>query len=145
MATTNRVLSSPAVGDGRVIVGSLDRKVYSYDSASGSVLWSRTLDWSVYGSPIIANGVIYVNGESSLYALNEENGAILWRAGVYTAFPASPAVADGIAFIGSADGNLHAFSVNGMAPAKRLAGGELGIKPALSSLKPDHSLKASRT
>ena len=137
------MVSSPAVGDGRVIVGSLDQKVYSYDPASGAMLWSTTLDTTVYGSPIIANSVVYVNSSSSLYALNEENGAILWRASVSTVFPASPAVSDGIAFIGSADGNLHAFSVNGMAPAKRLPGGELGIIPALSSLKPDYSLKAS--
>ena len=61
VATTGAVVSSPAVGDGRVIVGSLDQKVYSYDPASGAMLWSTTLDTTVYGSPIIANSVVYVN------------------------------------------------------------------------------------
>src|SRR5438045_9407805 len=71
--------------------------------------------------------------------------ALLWRAGVHTFGLASPVVSDGIVFVGSTDGNLYAFSVNGMAPAKRLPGGELGIRPALSSLRPDGSLRASRT
>ena len=47
-------------------------------------------------------------------------------------------------YIGSTDGNLYAFSVNGRAPASRLPGGELGVRPALSSLKPDYSLRASQ-
>ena len=51
-------------------------------------------------------------------------------------------VADGIVYIGSTDGNLYAFSVNGVFPASRLPGGELGVKPAISSLKPDYSLRA---
>ena len=52
-----------------------------------------------------------------------------------------PAVADGIVYLASTDGNLYAFSVNGVFPASRLPGGELGVKPAISSLKPDFSLK----
>ena len=48
---------------------------------------------------------------------------------------------DRTVYIGSWDGNLYAFSVNGVFPASRLPGGELGVKPAISSLKPDFSLK----
>src|SRR2546430_1534602 len=83
---------------------------------------------------VIDDGVVYVNSLNSLYALDEATGSILWRASVYIDFYVSPVVADGIVYIGSTDGNLYAFSVNGVFPASRLPGGELGVKPAISSL-----------
>jgi outer membrane protein assembly factor BamB len=134
---------SPAVGDGRVIYG--NSKVYSYDPTNGALQWSKTLDINFGASPIIANGLVYVDTFSSLYALSEANGVSLWRASVSTDLPASPVVADGIVFIASTDGNLYAFSEGGKVPSSRLSGGELGIKPALTSLRPDSQLKASRS
>jgi NAD(P)-dependent dehydrogenase (short-subunit alcohol dehydrogenase family) len=145
VSVSSRVVSSPVVGAGRVVFGSSDGKVYSVAVGDGSVLWSKTLDDVVFGDPVTANGIVYVNSQSSLYALDFASGDILWRAGVSTAQGrGSPAVSDGIVFIGSKDGSLYAFSVNGRAPASRLPGGEFGVRPALSSLKPDFSLRASQ-
>jgi outer membrane protein assembly factor BamB len=137
-----QVWSSPAVGDGQAIIGHTNHGIYSFDPGSGALRWNTLLDDAVYSSPVIANGLVYVNSSVSLVALNEDNGQALWRASVRTSYPASPAVSDGIVFIGSIDGLLYAFSANGVAPSSRLAGGELGIKPALSSLKPNYSLRA---
>jgi eukaryotic-like serine/threonine-protein kinase len=144
VAVSSDVRSSPAVGAGKVVFGSSDGKVHCVAVGDGSLLWSKTLDTQVRSSPVIANGLVYVNSISSLYALDALSGAILWRAGVSASELASPAVSDGIVFIGSDDGNLYAFSVNGRAPTSRLPGGELGVRPALSSLKPDYSLTASQ-
>ena len=131
------------MGDGQVIVGSDDHKVYSYDPSGGALKWSTVLDDAVSGSPVIANGVVYVNSFSSLYALNEFSGAILWRGDGVSGGLASPMIADGIVYLGAGD-VLYAYSVNGVFPASRLPGGELGIRPAPSSLKPNYSLKATR-
>jgi outer membrane protein assembly factor BamB len=135
---------SPAVGDGQVIVGSTDNSLYSYSTVTGAARWSVPLDDFGDGSPILANGVVYMATRRSLYALSASTGTLLWRAAIPTYQFNSPTVADGIVFIGSSDGHLYAFSLNGMAPSSRLPGGELGIKPALSSLKPNLSLKAPR-
>jgi outer membrane protein assembly factor BamB len=142
--------SSPAVGEGHLIVVSGDKHVYSYSAATGDLQWSTLLTNVADSSPLIANGIVYVNSfggyppKGGLYALDASTGAILWRAPISTYDLASPAVADGIVFIGSTDGYLYAFSVDGVAPSSRLRGGQLGIKPALSSLRPDPSLKLSR-
>jgi outer membrane protein assembly factor BamB len=141
VTATGAVESTPAVGDGQVIFGSSDHKVYSYDLSGGTLRWSAVLDDVVVGSPIIANGVVYVNSASSLYALNEFSGAALWRAGVYSSGLASPVIADGIVYL-AAGQVFYAFSINGQFPASRLPGGELGVKPAISSLRPDYSLRA---
>jgi outer membrane protein assembly factor BamB len=138
--TSAAVAGGPAVGDGMVIVGSEDHNIYSY-STGGVGNWVTLLDAAVDSSPVIANKVVYVNSASSLYALKASDGTILWRAAVSTTDFASPAVSDGTVYLGSSDGNLYAFSVNGLAPASRLPGGELGIRAAPSSLKPNYALK----
>jgi outer membrane protein assembly factor BamB len=135
--------SSPAVGKGHLIVGSQDGHVYSFNPAGGALRWNTALDSRVDSSPIIANGVVFLNSLTSVYALDLSTGAPLWQATVGQHLEyASPAVADGMVFVGVLAG-LYAFSVDGVAPTKALPGGELGIKPAVSSLKPDRSLKAS--
>ncbi|MGQ0486299.1 MAG: outer membrane protein assembly factor BamB family protein [Hyphomicrobiales bacterium] len=139
--TFSAVFSSPAVGGGRVIFGSADGFVYARRTSDGVLLWSSGLDAGISGSPVIANGVVYINSSISLYALNATNGLVLWRAGIVSAAFAfaSPVVANGMVYLASADGNLHAFSVHGELPAA-----PLGVRPALSSLKPDLSLKPVR-
>lgn len=137
------VLSSPAVAGGRVFFGSNDDKIYAYSVAGGAPVWSTPLLGDVAGSPVVANGVVYVNTAKRLYGLSQANGSILWTAnvgGLFSNGGNSPTVANGIVYLGSGDGNLYAFSVNG-----EPAAAPLGKKPALWSLKPDLSLKPART
>jgi outer membrane protein assembly factor BamB len=145
VTTTGSILGGPAIGDGQVVVGTFDQKIFDYSANTGSLRWSMTLDNTVRTSPVIANGIVYANSSTSLYALSEANGGVLWRASVVADTLASPVVADGIVYMGSTDGNLYAFSVKGVLPSSRLPGGERGIKPAISSLAPDYSLKAHKT
>ena len=49
------VYSTPAVAFGRVYLGSIDNRVYSFDQDSGELLWSHsTGDW-VYAAPAVAD------------------------------------------------------------------------------------------
>ena len=67
--------------------------------------WSYNVSGSVYSSPALANGVVYVTGDYYLYALNACTGALLWSYdtawnGSSQRYP-SPAVANGVVYIGS--------------------------------------------
>lgn len=139
-ATLGQIFGSPAIAGGRVFVGAADHKLYSNLTAGGAS-WSTVLDDIVYGSPMVANGVLYVNTGLRLYALNAATGFILWNAAMQKTGFGSPVVANGILYFASNDGNLYAFSVNGLPPTSRLLGGEFGVKPALSALTPDFALK----
>jgi len=67
-----RVVSSPAVANGVVYIGSWDYNVYALDAENGSLIWSyNTGNW-VVSSPAVANGVVYVAGQ---------DGGILWAFG----------------------------------------------------------------
>ena len=49
------VYSTPAVAFGRVFLGSIDTRVYSFDQDTGELLWSHsTGDW-VYAAPAVAD------------------------------------------------------------------------------------------
>ena len=129
------------MGGGQVVFGSQDGNVYARRTSDGGGGWTATLGSIVSGSPVIANGVVYVNSSDNLYALDAANGALLWRGAIASAGFSSPVAVNGIVYLTSTDGHLYAFSVNGLSPTSRLAGGAPGVQPAKSMLKPDYSLK----
>jgi outer membrane protein assembly factor BamB len=62
-------VSSPAVEDGAVYVGSGDN-IYALNATSGNELWSYATDGWVESSPAVVNGVVYLGTDNgSVYAL----------------------------------------------------------------------------
>ena len=79
------VYSTPAVAYGRVYLGSIDTRVYSFDEDNGELLWSHsTGDW-VYGAPAVADTprtdpTVYVGSkDQNFYALDAKTGAVRWQ------------------------------------------------------------------
>jgi outer membrane protein assembly factor BamB len=79
------VYSTPAVAFGRVYLGSIDTRVYSFDEATGDLLWSHsTGDW-VYAAPAVADTpkaepTVYVGSkDQTFYALDAKTGAVRWQ------------------------------------------------------------------
>jgi outer membrane protein assembly factor BamB len=82
---TGRIYSTPAVAYGRVYVGSIDSRVYSFDADTGSLAWSQsTGDW-VYPSPAVAEvgdgpPTVYIGSKDKyIYALDAATGAVRWK------------------------------------------------------------------
>lgn len=79
------VYSTPAVAFGRVFLGSIDTRVYSFDEDTGQLLWSHsTGDW-VYGAPAVADTphtdpTVYVGSkDQNFYALDAKTGNVRWQ------------------------------------------------------------------
>ncbi|MQA74497.1 MAG: PQQ-binding-like beta-propeller repeat protein [Solirubrobacterales bacterium] len=79
------VYSTPAVAFGRVYLGSIDGRVYSFDQDTGDLAWSHsTGDW-VYAAPAVAETrragpTVYVGSkDQNFYALDAKTGAVRWQ------------------------------------------------------------------
>lgn len=108
-----QLLSSPAVEDGRVYVGSWENKLYAFDADSGKKLWTFQTGGRIDSSPTVANGAVYVGSrDNKLYALNAANGGKLWSFPTGDIVTSSPAVYGGKVFIGSRDGYLYALDAD---------------------------------
>jgi hypothetical protein len=69
--TGGTVVSSPAVANGVVYVGSGDHNLYALDASTGDLLWSYTTGWAVYSSQAVADGVVYVGSDDDkVYAFH---------------------------------------------------------------------------
>jgi PGF-CTERM protein len=91
-------------------VGSEDNNTYALNATTGAKLWNYTTGSSVYSSPAVANGVVYVGSEdNNTYALNATTGAKLWNYTTGSGVFSSPAVANGTVYVGSVDGNVYAI------------------------------------
>jgi quinoprotein glucose dehydrogenase len=99
--------ASPVVVGGRVYIGSRTGMLYSLDAATGTMVWSKQLDFGnttacnqppgIIGTAAVANdpvsGVrtVYAPGAHYLYALNASTGAQLWRQAIGPDTPAGTA------------------------------------------------------
>jgi outer membrane protein assembly factor BamB len=113
-------LSSPAVVDGVVYVGSSDGHLYALDAASGALRWKQPSGDVVHASPAVAGGLVVVGSwDGKLYAFDAASGAPRWQfqAGVdrlmanQQGFQSSPAIADGVVYVGCRDSHLYAIDL----------------------------------
>jgi PKD repeat protein len=107
-------LSSLTIVDNVVYGGSgMNGNVFALNAVTGAKIWNFTTG-SVYSSPTIANGVVYVgNSGNRIYALDAATGAKIWDYYVGSAVNgiySSPAVANGIVYVGSTGGGVYALN-----------------------------------
>ena len=88
-----------------------DNNVYALDVATGEPLWSyefSAADGMVDGTPVVADGVVYVGLEfGSFHAL--QAGSVLWSRESGDVRLDSPVVADSVLYAESSDGFLRAL------------------------------------
>lgn len=79
------VYSTPAVAFGRVYLGGIDGRVYSFDADTGELAWSHsTGDW-VYPAPAVADTdrtepTVYIgSADQNFYALDAKTGEVRWE------------------------------------------------------------------
>ena len=135
--TDGMVISSPAVAEGVVYVGSTDGKLYAVDRESGAQKWKFDAKSRVVSSPAVANGTVYFTAyDGNLYAVVAATGTQKWKfqtAGErrfaathlhgsqpvaeampdpFDTFLSSPVVVNGAVFFGSGDGNVYSLNAD---------------------------------
>jgi outer membrane protein assembly factor BamB len=103
--------ASAAVTDELVVVGSRDKRVYALDRKTGRQAWDYTTGNRVDGSPVVANGRVYVGSlDGNLYVLDLAKGTEA-QPPIKLDGPVSgsPAVVDGSVVVGTEAGTVYCF------------------------------------
>lgn len=132
--TKGEVVSSPAIVDGVVYVGSNDGNFYAIDQRTGAKKWSLATDARIPSSPAVADGLVYfASYDGNFYAVDAANGKVKWKFGIpgerrysathlhgslpvgetmpdpFDVFLSSSVVWNGAVYFGSGDGNVYAL------------------------------------
>lgn len=103
----NQFLTSPAVDEKRVYVGSRDKHLHAVDRLTGKPLWKFRTGGRVESSPLVFDdAVVFGSGDGRLYAVSKEDGQEIWRLDLGEGLPNAAAFADGRIVIGGVDGTL---------------------------------------
>ena len=132
--TRGEVVSSPAIVNGTVYIGSNDSNLYAIDAKTGIQKWLFAAKARIPSSPAVADGRVYFGSyDGSFYALDAVTGKLQWtfnNAGerryagthLHGSLPAaetmpdpfdvylsSPTVWDNAVYFGSGDGNVYSL------------------------------------
>ncbi|WP_224337506.1 PQQ-binding-like beta-propeller repeat protein [Haloprofundus halobius] len=122
------VISSPAIVDGTVYVGSSDTTMAALDADTGETRWRRETGGPIMSSPVrVDDRVVFGNVSGELYSLAAADGSVQWsfdanqRGANGVQLPVvvtgTPVVVDGTAYVGAMvpgddiRGKLYAISV----------------------------------
>jgi eukaryotic-like serine/threonine-protein kinase len=107
------VVSSPAVANGFLLVGSKDCYIYCLNASNGQLVWKFPTGNIVDSSPAIVNQRVYINSQDGwVYCLDIITGKPFWISMVGGFAKSSPTVVDGRVFVGSGNPELFCFNAS---------------------------------
>jgi eukaryotic-like serine/threonine-protein kinase len=156
--TDGQVLSSPAVANGTLYVGSSDHFLYALDLAAGTLKWKFKTESRITSSPAVSGGLVYFGSyDSNFYAVDTATGKEKWRFKTsgerrfaakhlhgaepanetmpdpFDFFLSSPVVWNGAVYFGSGDTNIYALeAASGALKWKFKTGDVVHASPAIS-------------
>ena len=79
---------------------------------AGDLRWRYLTGGSVFSSPAVADGVVYVGSDDGyVYTVDASSGDLRWRYETKGGVFSSPAVAGGVVYVGSRDGYVYAITI----------------------------------
>lgn len=103
-------MSSPAVTDDRVFVGSRDKRLHAVNRADGRPVWTFPTRGKVEASPVVAGDRVLVGSDDGrLYIVAQSDGRELWSYEVGAPLQGSAAVVKDRFVVGADDGAVYAF------------------------------------
>lgn len=90
--------------------------IWSLDSVTGAVTWSKPTGAASDGDAVLANGALYVaSGSDQVYSLNPTSGAVNWS-DTFNSGPSGaasgPSLANNVVYFGGSDGYLYATNAS---------------------------------
>lgn len=130
--TAEPLMSSPAVFDGLLYLGTGDRRIVAVDVGTGELVWERAVSGPVDSSPAVAGELVYVGlRDGRLLALRVTDGQLRWEFSTGAPIFSSPTLYRGELYVASSDGTLFALdAVTGLKRWSFQTDGRLISSPA---------------
>lgn len=110
---TDVAVSTPAVDDGQVLLGSREGRAYAIDAATGDAEWTAGTAGPVVGSPVVADETAFVaTRDGTVHAIDRRSGDRRWTVGSDHGIRASPAVAGETLYVATTAGRIRALDVH---------------------------------
>ena len=107
-------ISSPAVVDGKLFIGSGDHNLYCFNADSGEEVWNFSTYASIDCSPAVYKEKVYIGSwDGNIYCIDVNDGGLVWKyqtSGWITT--SSPVVFNEKIYIGSTDGRLYCLDAD---------------------------------
>jgi len=159
--THGEVVSTPAIVDGVVYVGSNDGHLYAIDQQTGSQEWAFAAEARIPSSPAVDHGLVYFGSyDGNFYAVDAATGKLRWKFATpgerrftaphlhgtlpagetmpdpFDVYLSSPAIWNGAVYFGSGDGNVYALDAGtGALKWKFKTGDVVHASPAIADGK----------
>ncbi len=159
--THGEVVSSPAIVDGVIYVGSNDGHLYALDQEAGAKKWAFTTQGRIPSSPAVDSGLVYfASYDGNFYAVETATGKLRWKFAIagehrftathlhgsipaaeampdpFDVYLSSPVVSGGAVYFGSGDGNIYALdAATGALKWKFHTGDVVHASPAIADGK----------
>jgi outer membrane protein assembly factor BamB len=110
------VYSTPAVAYGRVYLGGLDGRVYSFEEKTGDLAWSHSTGAEVYSSPAVADTphappTVFIGSQDKhFYALDAKTGAVRWEHYMNGVILGSSSVVDRTVYVSVIGPNIGTYA-----------------------------------
>ena len=156
--TDGAVISSPAITEALIFIGSADKNLYAVDRTAGTMKWKFATESAVSASPAVQEGTVFFGSyDGRFYAVDAVTGHLKWKfdtagerryAGTHLhglqpasesmpdpwdVFLSSPVVWNGTVYFGSGDGGVYALdSATGDLRWKFQTGDVVHSSPAVS-------------
>ncbi len=108
----NRAISTPSIHDGMVLTGDFSGFLYCLDAATGKELWIHDTKGHIWGSPLVADGRMYIGNEDGyltiLPARREYKKEDVVEVDMTSPIYSSPIAANGVLYIAT---HTHLFAI----------------------------------
>ena len=117
-----RTISTPAIKDGLVYQPDFSGFLHCLDAKTGQVYWTHDMYAAVWGSPLLADGKLYLGDEDGDVVIMQagKEKKVLAEINMGSSVYSTPVPANGVLFITNRN-QLFALAANAAAPAKPTA------------------------
>lgn len=103
--------SHMVIRDGKIYIGSQDRKLYAFNGADGQLLWTYNTRGEV-GHPSYHEGMLIVgSGDGYVHAVDATSGKINWRVYINAPVSGPPLVHEGMVYVATESGQIYTIRI----------------------------------